>query len=122
VLNSSIISAGFIATIQLDADHIVYTGHFPGHPVTPGVVQMQIVHELLEHYLHEDLKLVTMPECKFLKILNPKETAQIVVHLEFERTGELVNVKASAKNEDVFFFRLNAIYRSLNLTVTTTNG
>lgn len=111
VLETSVSEAGFIATIELNAGHIAYSGHFPGHPVTPAVIQMQIVHELLEKHFCKNLKLVTVSQCKFLKILNPEETSPVVVHIEFNRIDELLNIKARGVNEKDIFFKLNSVYQ-----------
>ena len=108
VLESSVAEAGFITTIKLNAGHIVYSGHFPGHPVTPGVIQIQIVHELSEKHFQQKLKLLTMSQCKFLKILNPEETSLIAIHVEFTRTDELLHIKASGEDGTGVFFKLNA--------------
>lgn len=111
VLETSVSEAGFIATIELNAGHIVYSGHFPGHPVTPAVIQMQIVHELLEKHFCKTLKLVTVSQCKFLRILNPEETSQVAIHIEFNRIDELLNIKARGVNEKDIFFKLNSVYQ-----------
>lgn len=102
---------GFITSIELNARHIVYAGHFPGHPITPGVIQMQIVHELLEKRLGRSLQLIAMAQCKFLKILNPIETSRIVIHVEFHQIDELINIKASGENGKDIFFKINSCYQ-----------
>lgn len=106
----SIAEHGFIATINLNGSHIIYTGHFPGFPVTPGVVQMQMVHELLESYLERKLKLMEMPQCKFVKILNPNETVSMNIYVEFIKKGEFLQVKAWGKSNSSIFFKLNSIF------------
>ena len=111
VLETSIGESGFSSIIKLNPDHIVYTGHFPGHPVTPGVIQLQIVHELLENHFDKNLRLIKMPNCKFLKILNPKEILQLVVHIEFNRIDDELTIKARGENEAAIFFKLNATYQ-----------
>jgi 3-hydroxyacyl-[acyl-carrier-protein] dehydratase len=111
VLETSVSNNGFITTIELNPAHIVYAGHFPGHPVTPGVIQMQIVHELLEKQLSRVLKLISMPQCKFLKILNPEETLRMTIHIEMNTIEELLNVKARGENGTDIFFKLNAVYQ-----------
>ena len=111
VLGTSDSEVGFITTIKLNPGHIVYSGHFPGHPVTPGVIQMQIVHELLEKYFCKNLRLITMIRCKFLKILNPNETPKIVVHIELSKTNELLNIKAWGENGTDIFFKLSSVYQ-----------
>ena len=111
VLETSVTEAGFITKIKLNPNNIIYTGHFPGHPVTPGVIQMQIIHELIENHFCKNVRLIKMPKCKFLKILNPIETSQIDVHIESTGTDELLNIKAWGENRSVIFFRLNAVYQ-----------
>ncbi len=102
---------GFNTTIELNAGHIVYSGHFPGHPVTPGVIQMQIVHELLEKHLCRSVRLTAMTQCKFLKILNPVDTPRIVIHIELNQTGEHLNIKARGENGADIFFKINPAYQ-----------
>jgi 3-hydroxyacyl-[acyl-carrier-protein] dehydratase len=111
VLESATSETGFITTIKLYPSHIVYAGHFPGQPVTPGVIQIQIAHELLEKHFHRNLKLIVMHQCKFLKILNPNETCQIVVRVEFTRQEELLHIKAWGENAANIFFKLNSVYQ-----------
>lgn len=111
VLETSVSEVGFITIIELNPGHMVYSGHFPGHPVTPGVIQMQIVHELLEKHFCKNLKLITMIRCKFLKILNPNETSQIAVHIELNKIDEFLNVKAWGENGTDIFFKLNSVYQ-----------
>ena len=107
VLETSVSEVGFITTIELNPYHIVFSGHFPGYPVTPAVIQLQIVHELLEKYFCKNLKLISMLQCKFLKTLNPNETSQIVVHIEIIRIDELLHIKAWGENGTNIFFKLN---------------
>ena len=102
---------GVNITISFNPDHIVYTGHFPGHPVTPGVVQIQIVHELLEHTLQRKLKLSAIPNVKFLKMLNPLETIQIDIGIDFKLTEEHLQIKAVGEKYGQTYFRLQAIYQ-----------
>ena len=111
VLETTVSDMGFKNTIELNSSHIIYKGHFPGHPVTPGVIQMQIVHELLEDHFSEKLKLIGVSQCKFLKILNPNETSRLVVKIEFTRIDEMLNVKACGEHGLDIFFKLNSAYQ-----------
>jgi 3-hydroxyacyl-[acyl-carrier-protein] dehydratase len=113
VLQTTVSDKGFTTTIQLNAGHIIFLGHFPGHPVTPGVIQMQIVHELLENHFCRKLKLITMPECKFLKILNPEENPHIIILIECNWINEILDVKARGVKSTNIFFKLKSFYRFL---------
>ncbi|MBK9271853.1 MAG: hypothetical protein IPM48_09655 [Saprospiraceae bacterium] len=104
---------GFLAKIELNRDHIVYTGHFPGHPVTPGAIQLLILHELLEKKFSIKLKLETILQCKFLKIMNPEKTPQIIVKIDCDSNGPTCSVKSSATSDNELYFKVNAVYHVL---------
>ncbi|MCG7857283.1 3-hydroxyacyl-ACP dehydratase [Flavihumibacter sediminis] len=101
----------FSSTVELNANHIVYTGHFPGHPVTPGVIQMQIVHELVEKHFARKLTLFTMDQAKFLTILDPTITPCITIKIEYMNTGDLLQVKAIGGWGKLVFFRMQSLFR-----------
>lgn len=101
---------GWIFHISLNPDHLVYIGHFPGQPVTPGVIQMQIVHELLEHQLGRSLQLLRMPVCKFLHVLNPLESPQLIISLDSSPIDRGIKVKATGTFKTTTFFQLRAEY------------
>jgi 3-hydroxyacyl-[acyl-carrier-protein] dehydratase len=103
--------SGFITKIKLNPAHLVYTGHFPGHPVTPGVVQLQIVHELSEIHFQKNLGLVTIEQCKFLKIINPLENSLIVISVFYSIKGRQLHFNARGEAGTDIFFKLNGIYQ-----------
>ena len=111
ILESSVSETGFITTIKLNPGHIVYSGHFPGHPVTPGVIQLQIVHELSEKHFQRSLRLLTMSQSKFLKILNPEKISHLTIHIEFTRADELLHIKAKGEHDTDIFFKLDGMYQ-----------
>jgi 3-hydroxyacyl-[acyl-carrier-protein] dehydratase len=112
IVERSDTSSGFSVTIQIASNHIVYKGHFPGYPVTPGVVFIQIIHELLELHLKKAIRLIEISNCKFLKIVNPEKETNAVISADLVWRDELLHVKASGKNNTGSFFKLHAIYMS----------
>jgi 3-hydroxyacyl-[acyl-carrier-protein] dehydratase len=118
-LNYFDIDTGFVTTLKLDPGHKVYTGHFPGYPVTPGVVQMQIVHELLEIHLGKQLRLIEMLQCKFLKILTPNETPQITLKVNYTFMDKLLKTKASITDGHQTIFSAIPTYEIVRDKITT---
>ena len=54
-----------ITRIKLNKDHDIYNGHFPNNPITPGVIIIQIIKEILEEKVgisHTDDILKTISE------------------------------------------------------------
>ena len=59
-------------------DHPALPGHFPGHPVVPGVVLLDRVAEALLRWRRA--RIVGMPQVKFMRPLLPGQSADL--HLE----------------------------------------
>jgi len=110
IVESSGSNTGFSVTIRILADHIVYIGHFPGYPVTPGVVLIQMVHELIEHHLKKSIRLVEIFNCKFLKIVNPEKESLAIISVDVFSKDEILHVKALGKNDSGSFLKLDAVY------------
>ena len=110
IIEGSAEGSGFSVTIKISPDHIVYKGHFPGYPVTPGVVFLQIVHELAEYHLKRKIQLVELLNCKFLKIVNPNVENRIALSVDIISKNSLLYVKAFGNNNSGVFFQLSAVY------------
>lgn len=74
--------------IKLNPGHPVYQGHFPGHPVVPGVCLLQLIKECIEDIRQQKLQIAQVSSCKFLSAINPIETPHISVALTFKEIEE----------------------------------
>ena len=104
IIESSAKDSGFSVTIKISPDHFIYKGHFPGYPVTPGVVFLQIVHELAEYHLKKRIRLIELPNCKFLKIVNPNVENVVTMSVDITSKDSLLNFKAFGNNKSGVFF------------------
>ncbi|QHI36899.1 hypothetical protein IMCC3317_22690 [Kordia antarctica] len=71
--------------------HHIYNGHFPNNPITPGVCLLQTAKELLEGYLNVNLRLHTLVDVKFLKLVipnNSKELTYTITEKSHDNTNE----------------------------------
>ncbi|MCF6169887.1 MAG: hydroxymyristoyl-ACP dehydratase [Bacteroidales bacterium] len=92
------------ADILLNPNHKVYQGHFPGQPVVPGVIQLQIVKEVLEKSLGVELFMNKVNSVKYLRIITPGDSPKLKITIAFRRTGDSgYNVNAQiTSGKDVF--------------------
>ena len=74
--------------IKLNPEHPVYQGHFPRHPVVPGVCLLQLIKECVEDIRQQKLQIAQVSSCKFLSAINPIETPHISVALTFKEIEE----------------------------------
>jgi len=86
ILNISDQEEKKIIQIELEKNHRIYEGHFPGNPVVPGVCLIRMVHEIIELIHSQKLLLITAVEIKFLNIVNPLMTNSLTIEVK-QRTG-----------------------------------
>jgi 3-hydroxymyristoyl/3-hydroxydecanoyl-(acyl carrier protein) dehydratase len=71
-----------VAPLRIDASHPSLPGHFPGHPVVPGVVLLDHVQQAAQRWLGKPLRIRALPQAKFLAPLLPEQQAQIQLTLQ----------------------------------------
>ena len=73
ILSTNKINNGISYQISLLRNCPIYTAHFPGKPITPGVCILQMVEELLADYTLRNLRIAIVKNAKFLNVLTPTE-------------------------------------------------
>ena len=97
--------------IILNEKHNVYKGHFPAQPVVPGVIQIQIVKEILSETINENLILKNAGNIKYLALLIPSESQELNVIIEYKQEDNSdYNVKASINSSNTTFMKLKGVY------------
>jgi len=67
----------FEATFRFPADLDVFRGHFPGHPIVPGVFLIESVRVAAERILGKPLQITRVRDAKFTAIVEPDTTVAI---------------------------------------------
>ncbi len=88
-----------LVTVSLNDSHPIFTGHFPGNPVVPGVCQIQMIKELVEKAVKQQLRLTESDNIKFLSMISPLVNNQ----LEF-----VVQIKPSEERQIVVIASIGA--------------
>ena len=102
-----------MATIALNNNHDIFRGHFPGHPVVPGVCMMQIVRELMEKASGKRMRIAVGENMKFLSIINPLENPVVEVAINFSAEPDLFKINATLFAGPVTFFKFKGGFKPL---------
>ena len=76
------------AIIDLNKDHEVYEGHFPGNPVVPGVCLTQLIKEVMESVEDKALSLIYANNIKFMAVVNPEIDNRLQIDLKVKYNNE----------------------------------
>ena len=81
--------SGHVAELRVAATHPCLAGHFPGNPVVPGVLILDAIVGALEGWTGSPVRLLGIPQVKFLQPLLPGQAATI----ELARDGSRVRFR-----------------------------
>lgn len=110
VIDVQYAETGFVANIELNANHAVFDGHFPGNPVMPGVCMIQIIKELVEEKLNQKLFLQQVSNVKFMTLINPLVNNKLAVNFTIVEESNLIKVRSSINFLDAVALKMNNIY------------
>lgn len=88
IINLDSVESEVKATIKLNPNHEVYKGHFPGQAVVPGVIQLQIVKEILENHLEKNLFMGNITQVKYLVPITPVEVPELHISISYKNDDE----------------------------------
>lgn len=103
-----------LALVKINKFHPIFKGHFPNHPVTPGVCTMQIIKELSEKWAGKNLMLKTARNVKFMAIINPELNEDVHFELQLEKVNENeFSVKTTVSIEDNPALKFSGIFQKI---------
>jgi 3-hydroxyacyl-[acyl-carrier-protein] dehydratase len=73
------------ATVQLHAEHPIFKGHFPGHPVLPGVCMLEMISEITGSHLRERIRINSASMIKYLNMIDPNKDPMIQFEIKYEQ-------------------------------------
>jgi 3-hydroxyacyl-[acyl-carrier-protein] dehydratase len=95
-IESQVITDGqLLVAVKLNREHSIFKGHFPGHPVLPGVCMMEIISEILGEFFNRSFRISHVPIIKFLHMIDPNKNPAINLELKYQ--VDFLNVSTSGR-------------------------
>lgn len=89
----------------LDAHEAYFAGHYPGHPIFPGVFILEAVHQATHRYAERygpsevRLRLAHIRSMRFLSALRPGDHLEVDCRCAFADDGRALDVDAGCLRE-----------------------
>ena len=96
-------------TLRLCDSHPVYEGHFPGMPITPGVLTLGMIRECAERRTDRALRFSSIKSCRLAAMVRSGDVLKLTMDITCE--GDSLRVKASltgAENNEDLRLQLDA--------------
>jgi 3-hydroxyacyl-[acyl-carrier-protein] dehydratase len=100
-----------LVTVKLNGKHSIFKGHFPGHPVLPGVCMMEMIAEIMGEFFKKSFRISHIPIIKFLHMIDPDINPVIKLELKFQAEPLQVNTsgKIFSGSENFMKFQLTLL-------------
>ena len=86
------------AEFCFNEDAAVFTGHFPGMPIVPGVMQIEMTKFAVELAMKKEYRFKSVKKTKFTEEIKPGD--KITIKITLTESGPDLNVKAILKTND----------------------
>lgn len=111
VSDKQVTETNVLATIEFNAAHPIFEGHFPEQPVVPGVCMLQLFKELLETTIDQKTQLNKADHLKFLAVINPLENKTVQAEFSYEKkSDDGITVTGRLFNDAVTFLKFRGIF------------
>ncbi len=98
------------AALTINADSSIFNGHFPGQPVVPGAYMLDIVRQVLEKALGRDLRLAKASQLKFVGMINPLETSEVLLEVGYKDLEGKIVVSGKLMDGDRVCLKFQGMY------------
>jgi 3-hydroxyacyl-[acyl-carrier-protein] dehydratase len=99
----------FCIEVRFDPSHAVFAGHFPGQPVVPGVVLVEILTAAVAEVTGKEVVLKEASVIKFLQVIDPIAHPTVVL-------------EGTIKEDDAGNFKVDATFRQGELLFAKMTG
>ena len=110
VIKSELVENSLNSIITINPNHNIFDGHFPENPVLPGVVQLQIIKELLENEFNKSLILIKGSNIKYTSMIVPKQNEELQITIGLKFIDNTIKVNIVIKNNETIFLKFKGIF------------
>lgn len=113
ILSSSEEKGKHSTKIKINKGHEIYNGHFPGRPVTPGVILIHLFKEEAERRCGCKLQFKKGNNVKFMAVVDPNKDAVLDLESEITEENNVIKLKGTASNSAGISLKINSSYEKI---------
>lgn len=99
--------------LKINWTHDIFSGHFPGNPVLPGVVQVQMVTEIINKAMNGDFILARASSIKYPNMVVPKICDTLTIDIQvMKHDSSEYGINATLAHEKLTFLKLKGQFMS----------
>lgn len=101
-----------IAKIDLNKEHAIFEGHFPGQPVLPGVCLTNAITDVVSIFFNQQYYLSSADFIKFINLVIPDQTPSVNTELKIlSQETDSIKIEAHVFYENTSFLKLKGNFQ-----------
>jgi 3-hydroxyacyl-[acyl-carrier-protein] dehydratase len=110
IIESEISESVIKAVITINPQNQIFEGHFPNNPVLPGIVQLQIIKEIIEKNIKTQLILEKATNIKYISVIVPKANEMLIVEINYNNIENKIKIDSVIKSDNTIFLKFKGFY------------
>ena len=98
-------------TLRFDETHAVFASHFPGNPIVPGAVLVDVMRAVATDILGVEAQVVTVKNAKFITVIVPKNDLLLKITTRYTLAGEDYLFKSVIADEEKIYAKFDLLVK-----------
>jgi 3-hydroxyacyl-[acyl-carrier-protein] dehydratase len=82
IVNITSLDEKTLVEVEINKEHAVFEGHFPGNPIVPGVFLIQMIREVIEELQQTKFRIDKADEIKFMNMVIPGQSSHLTLEIQ----------------------------------------
>ncbi len=100
--------------LRFDAGHEVFAAHFPGNPIVPGAVLVEVIRSAASDILQEEMRVVEVRNVKFITVIVPGVDEPLNIVSRYAEKEGTYSFKSVISGGDRIYAKFDLIVGRMN--------
>lgn len=101
--------SSYSAQVGINPEDPIFSGHFPGQPVLPGVCTLAILKDCIHKSTNKRLIYCEMAQCKFTGMVDPSVSGILNIDFTLAMTEDKLMVNATVSEGERVVMKIKAV-------------
>lgn len=109
--NNIVDSQAFEHTLRFNAAHEVFAAHFPGSPIVPGAVLIDVIQSVASDVMKKPMRVAEAKNVKFITVIVPNSNVTLTVSSRYSEVTDGCLFKSVISDAEHIYVKFDLILK-----------